>query len=213
MTRILYVQASPRGTHSASAQVAHAYIDALKARGQVNVDLLDVWHENLPEFNGAAMEAKYAGLAGQALNAPQQAAWNAIKALGARFSNADQIVISAPMWNFGVPYRLKHLIDLVSQKDVTFTFDDSGFGGMLKKQRAVVVCARGLGYTEGTPMSEENFDYQRAYLTSWLSFLGVTDIKTIRVEKTLFGAEACSASVAEGVAEAVAIAKSVPLAS
>lgn len=211
MTRLLFIQSSPRGSLSASAEVAHAYIEALKKKGPLSVDLLDVWKEDLPAFDGAAIEAKYAGLAGQALNAPQQAAWDVISALGARFRNADQIVISVPMWNFGVPYRLKQLIDLVTQKDVTFTFDENGFGGMLKDQRAVIVCARGLEYVEGTPMSEDNLDYQKAYLRSWLTFLGISNIQTITVEKTLFGPEARAVSLAAGLAQASALAEGVPV--
>lgn len=206
MTRVLYIQASPRGARSASAQVAQAYIDALKKKGDVNVDLLDVWKDDLPAFDGPALEAKYAGLSGQSLDEAQKAAWVAISSLGARFRDADEIVLSVPMWNFGVPYKLKQLIDLVTQKDVTFTFDENGFGGMLKKQKAVVVCARGLEYVEGTPVSEENLDYQKAYLISWLSFLGVGEIKTITVEKTLMGADASSAALASGIAEAMAMA-------
>lgn len=212
MTRLLFIQASPRGALSASAHVAHAYIEALKTKGPVTVDLLDVWKENLPAFDGPAIEAKYAGLSGQPLNASQQAAWNEISALGARFREADQILISVPMWNFGVPYRLKHLIDLVTQKDVTFTFDQSGFGGMLKRQRAVIVCARGLGYVDGTPMSEENLDYQKAYLLSWLTFLGVANIETITVEKTLLGPEAHAASLAAGIAQATTLANAAAVA-
>ena len=212
MTRILFIQTSPRGSLSASAQVADAYIDALKQKGPINVDLLDVWKEDLPPFDGPAIEAKYAGLAGQPVNASQQAAWDAIVTLGARFHAADQIVMSVPMWNFSVPYRLKHLIDLVTQKNVTFTFDEKGFDGMLKRQRAVIMCARGLGYVDGTPLSEESFDYQKAYLISWLTFLGVTDIKTVTMEKTLFGPEVCAESTAAGVKQAVALANGSALA-
>ncbi|MBS0237972.1 MAG: NAD(P)H-dependent oxidoreductase [Proteobacteria bacterium] len=200
MKRILYIQASPRGARSASERVAQSYIDALRAKGAIDLDVLDVWTEDLPAFDGAALEAKYAGLAGTPLNAAQKAAWAAIDALGARFRAADEIVMSVPMWNFGVPYRLKHLIDLVTQKDVTFTFDANGFGGMLRRQRAVIVCARGLEYVDGTPISEENLDYQKAYLMSWLSFLGVGEIKAITVEKGLLGAEARETAIAEAAA-------------
>lgn len=202
MKRILYIQASPRGSRSASARVAQSYIDALRMKGAIDVDVLDVWIENLPTFDGAALEAKYAGLAGMSLTAEQQAAWVAIDGLGARFRAADEVVMSVPMWNFGIPYRLKHLIDLVTQKDVTFTFDANGFGGMLKKQRAIIVCARGLSYVDGTPLSEENLDYQKAYLTSWLSFLGVGEIKAITVEKGLLGAEVSEASIMAAATQA-----------
>ena len=29
-----------------------------------------------------------------------------------RFSLADRVLISTPMWNFSIPYKLKHWIDL-----------------------------------------------------------------------------------------------------
>jgi len=201
MTRLLYIQASPRGENSASNQVAQAYIEAQRKKGDVQVDSLDVWKEDLPPFDGHALQAKYAGLSGQSLTSEQKTAWAAIEALGKRFRDADQIVLSVPMWNFGVPYRLKHLIDLVTQKDVTFLFGEGGFDGMLKKQRAVIVCARGLGYGEGG-LSEDQFDYQKAYLTTWLNFLGVTNIQTILVEKTLLGASERDASLEKAMAEA-----------
>jgi FMN-dependent NADH-azoreductase len=205
MTRLLYIQASPRGERSASSQVAQAYIDALRKKGDLEVDTLDVWKDDLPSFDGPALEGKYAGLSGQPLTDEQKTAWDAIHSLGARFRNADQILIGVPMWNFGVPYRLKQLIDLVTQKDVTFLFGEAGFDGMLKKHRAVLVCARGLGYGEGG-LSEDQFDYQNAYLTAWLNFLGITDVHTIKVEKTLLGDSERSASLSKGTAEAVALA-------
>ena len=111
MTRLLYIQASPRGDRSAARTVAEAYIDALRKKdAAVDVDTLDVWKNDLPPFNGPALEAKYAGLSGQPLSKTQIAAWDAIATLGRRFCDAEQIVLSVPMWNFGVPYRLKHEI-------------------------------------------------------------------------------------------------------
>lgn len=159
MTKVLYIQASPRGSRSVSSEVAQAYIANLQKSGPVEIDLLDVWKEDLPPFDGDALEAKYAGLSGQPLTDSQKAAWVAIDKLGTRFRAADVILLSVPMWNFGVPYRLKHLVDLVTQKDVTFLFGANGFDGMLKKQRAVIVCARGLGYDAASGLSEDDFDY------------------------------------------------------
>jgi FMN-dependent NADH-azoreductase len=31
------------------------------------------------------------------------------------FQTADRIVLGTPMWNFGVPYKFKQLIDVVAQ--------------------------------------------------------------------------------------------------
>jgi len=205
MKRLLYIQASPRGERSASTHVAHAYIEALRKKGPVDVDTLDVWKDNLPSFDGDALDAKYAGLSGQPLTDAQKNVWKAIEALGQRFRDADEIVISVPMWNFGVPYRLKQLVDLVTQKDVTFLFGENGFDGMLKKQSALLICARGLAYGEGG-LSEDQFDYQRSYLTAWLNFLGISDVRSMTVNKTLLGPGEAEASLAKGVAEAQALA-------
>lgn len=202
MIRVLSIQASPRGALSASRRVALAYIDALREKAALHIDDLDLWSADLPPFDGHALAGKYTALAGQPMSAEQQEAWRAIEMLGKRFRDADVIVMSVPMWNFGIPYRLKHLIDLVTQKDVTFRFDANGFDGMLKTQRAVVVCARGLGYDDGSGLTEEKFDFQRAYLMEWLGFVGVTDIKTIRVEKTLLGEDVCAASLDQSIREA-----------
>ena len=35
----------------------------------------------------------------------------------------------------------------------------------------------------------ETFDFQRPYMEMWLNFIGVTDIESIVVEKTLLGPE------------------------
>ena len=154
MTHILYIEASPRKSRSASIEVARAALDAWRTETRdLTIDTLDVWATDLPEFDGPAMEAKYAGLSGTALTADQAVAWDGIRTIAARFLAADAIVLAVPLWNFSIPYRLKHLIDLVTQKDVLFSFDETGFGGLLRGRKALVVCARGLDYSPsaGTP--------------------------------------------------------------
>ncbi len=190
---LLHVEASPRGDRSASLQVAGAFISAWQTKHpHATIDVLNVWTTNLPAFDGDALDAKYAGLEGRPRSPAQEAAWERIVALAERFRKAGIIVLSVPMWNFGIPYRLKHLIDAISQKDVLFTFDERGLNGMLGGRRAVVVDARGVGL--GPDFPREELDYQQRYMTAWLRMIGVTDIAHIEVEKTLMGAEADHAS-------------------
>ena len=170
----------------------------------MTVDTLDVWTTELPPFDGAALEAKYAGLGGQMLTPEQQSAWDGIRSLAGRFHQADVIVFSVPMWNFGIPYRLKHLIDAVSQKDVLFTFDERGLLGLLGGRKAVVVAARGVSLSEGFPAEE--YDFQVAYMAAWCRMVGITEVSRIEVEKTLYGPEADVASRTEVRAAAEALA-------
>jgi FMN-dependent NADH-azoreductase len=208
MPHLLHIQSSPRQQRSASIEVAQAFIDAWTTqRPQTSVDTLDVWTTPLPEFDGEALGAKYAGLKGTSRSPAQVKVWADIEALGQRFHRADLIVLSVPMWNFGIPYRLKHLIDAVSQKDVLFTFDERGLLGLLGGRKAVVVAARGVALGENFPAAE--FDHQTSYLTMWARMVGITEVHTVSVEKTLFGPEADSASRAQARAEAAALAASI----
>jgi FMN-dependent NADH-azoreductase len=190
MTRVLYIEASPRKQLSASIEVAQAALAALRdSIPDIVIDKLDVWNENLPHFDGPVMEAKYAGISGVPLTGEQAEAWAAIRALAARFRNTDYIVIAAPLWNFGIPYRLKQLIDAVTQKDLLFSFDARGLVGLLDGTKALLICARGLDYGPGSATPAASFDFQQPYLACWLRFIGISEIETIIVEKTLFEAE------------------------
>ncbi len=208
MPHLLHIQSSPRQQRSASIEVAQVFIEGWRARQpQASIDTLDVWTTPLPEFDGEALGAKYAALEGAPRSPAQLKVWADIEALGQRFHRADVIVISVPMWNFGIPYRLKHLIDAVSQKDVLFTFDERGLLGLLGGRKAVVVAARGVALGEDFPVDE--FDHQTSYLTMWARMVGITEVHTVSVEKTLFGPDADTASRAQGKAQAAALAASI----
>jgi len=209
MPRLLYVEASPRKDRSASIEVSRAFLEAYRvAHPDDEVATLDIWASDLPSFNGAALAAKYAGLSGMPLTTEQKTVWGEIQRLAAPFLTADKLLLAVPLWNFGIPYRLKQLIDLISQKDILFSFDGTGFQGLLKARKAAVVYARGLDYlsaASSTPAT--TYDFQKPYMEMWLRFIGVTTISEIIVEKTLFGAEIDVESRAKAKQRAVALAK------
>ena len=184
--KVLYIEASPRKERSASIEVANAFLDALRAENpDTQIDVLDLWANQLPEFDGPALQAKYAGLEGVQRTPAQQAAWDAINVVGDRIKAVDLLLIATPMWNWGIPYKLKHLIDFVSQKDVLFTFDERGLNGLLTNHRAVCIYARGIAY--GADSELANWDQQRPFMETWLTSVGVPTIDTVLVEKTLLG--------------------------
>ncbi|MBB2974447.1 NAD(P)H-dependent oxidoreductase [Mesorhizobium sp. RMAD-H1] len=188
MTHILYIEASPRKERSASIEIAQAALAAWQAAdSSLTVDTLDLWSVELPELDQLALEAKYAGLAGIPLTEAQDAAWAQIRALAARFLAADTLVLAVPLWNFSIPYKLKQLIDVVSQKDILFTFDERGFGGLLHGRTALLICARGLDYAPSANTPAGTYDFQKPYIETWLRFIGISDIRAVVMEKTLFG--------------------------
>ena len=44
--------------------------------------------------------------------------WNTLKELASHLHRSDVLVMSVPLWNFSIPYKLKHFIDLVSKEGI-----------------------------------------------------------------------------------------------
>jgi Flavodoxin-like fold len=61
-------------------------------------------------FDYEAIGAKYKAIKHETMTEAESNVWERIQSLIQRFQNADRIVLGAPMWNFGLPYKLKQLI-------------------------------------------------------------------------------------------------------
>src|ERR1700726_504812 len=201
---LLNIQSSPRGPKSASIAVTDAFLQAYRqACPELTVDTLNVWEENLPDFDQDAIGAKYKGINKQPMDPAEEAVWNRIQEVVARFQRADRLVIGVPMWNFAYPYKLKQLIDLASQRNMFFTFDGREYGPLLKTPRAFVVYARGGTYAEDSPTPASRFDHQKGYIDFWLKFIGVKKVHTLVVEGTTWGGkEKEKETIARGQEEA-----------
>jgi FMN-dependent NADH-azoreductase len=184
MPKLLHIQASPRGDRSASTTVAREFLAAYKAKNPGDtVETLDIWKTNLPPFDGDTLNAKYSVMHGQSPTGAQAEAWAAVTRIADHFKSADKFVFSLPMWNFGIPYQLKHYIDLLVQPGLTVGFSpDKGYFGLVTGKPAVAIYARGGAYGPGTGM--EAYDLQTKYLKQVLGFIGITDLKEILVEGT-----------------------------
>ena len=119
------------------------------------------------------------------------------KKLIAELQDAHTVLIAAPIYNFGVPSALKAWIDHVVRMGHTFSHDGQQFAGLVKRPRAVLALAYGVGgYADAlAPM-----DHLRPYLTQLLTFLGIEHIDAITVEATTADADTVAAHV--GSAEA-----------
>jgi FMN-dependent NADH-azoreductase len=185
MSQLLYIESSPRKERSASISIANTFTEEyLKTHPGDSVDVLDLWSNELPPFDGDTMNAKYAILHGEKHSDAQLKAWKPVEVLIDNFKSADKYLISLPMWNFGIPYKLKHYIDLLIQPTYTFSFSpEEGYKGLVTGKPVVLVYARGGAYSAGT--GAEGFDYQTSYMEHILGFIGFTDIRSIIIEPTL----------------------------
>lgn len=183
MAKLLYVESSPRKERSTSITMAKEFITAYRAAHPGNeVETWDLWSFPLPEFDGYTIDAKYRILNGQPHTSEEADAWGVIEDICNRFKAADRYLFSIPMWNFGIPYKLKHFIDVLVQPGLTFGFSpQAGLQGLVTDKPAVVIYARGNTYNNPNMMK---LDYQKPYFESLLSFIGFTNIKSIVVEPT-----------------------------
>lgn len=160
-TRVLWVEGSPKGERSLSSACARAFLDGIGP--DVEVDHLDVWDGSLPEFGAEAAYVKYAPLLGEPMTDEHHRLWARVEAEIARMRAADVLVVSSPMWNWSIPYRLKHWIDVVTQALQTFTIDRDGrFVGVVGVgKRAQLVLTRSNTYDGRVPSL---VDHQQPFL-------------------------------------------------
>ena len=187
--KINYIECSPRGERSHSTKIAQAYIEQAKK----NIPDLELKHINpgslnLPEFDGDMLNAKYSVIRGTDPSADEVSAWSNVKNIFDEFNNADHYLFSVPMWNFNIPYKLKHYIDIITQPGMSWSYTpDDGYKGLMTDKTATIIYATGDGYGEGTGF--ESFDMQKPYVNLWLTFLGFKKIEKVVIDRTLFDAE------------------------
>jgi FMN-dependent NADH-azoreductase len=182
--KLLHLRCSPRA-NSASSAAAEAFLTKFRqARPSWDIDLQDLWRETLPEFDGAALEAKYARLSGRPFSGPEGNAFAVVERLALRFSLAERVLISAPMWNFGVPYKLKQWFDLIVQPGLTFSFNPAeGYRGLVKDRPTIVILASGSDFVTG--MNRGRVDMATPYLRDILRFIGVHSVRFVAIGPTV----------------------------
>ena len=206
MARLLYIESSPRKKRSASIEVSKVFLSEYeKTHPHDVIDTVDLWEKKLPDFNNDVIDAKYALLHGQAHTEAQRKAWRAVEEIIDEFKNADKYVISLPMWNFGIPYVLKHYIDVLVQPSYTFSYSPTeGYKGLVSGKPIVLIYARGGAYGSGT--GGESFDLQKSYMETILKFIGFTDIRSVLIEPTLASPEDKERTLKKAKEEAIGLA-------
>src|SRR6478609_6370898 len=190
MTTLLHISASPRGQHSESLAIAATFLDELRAtHPDVTVEHWDLWDGTLPEFGPPAAAAKMAIFGGADPEGDEATAWRAARDTFERFDSADHYLFSVPMWNAGVPYILKQLIDVISQPGMLFGFDpEAGYTGLLEGKRAAVIYT-GAVYGHDRPASFGS-DFQQPFFDDWLRWAGIEDIEQVEFRPNLAVADA-----------------------
>jgi len=208
MARLLYIQASPRGARSYSLRAADAFISAYEEiHPQDPIVTIDLFQKQMPPFDGLALQAKYNILRSRDHSDEERDAWNSVEEIIAEFTSADKYLLATPMWNFHLPYPLKHYIDIIVQPEYTFRYrPEEGYSGLVTGKPVLFVCARGGDYSPGS--ETESFDLQTRYLKTIFGFMGFEAMHTLVVEPTLSDPQAAERLRQEAVERARRLAES-----
>ncbi|CAE7206756.1 azoR1 [Symbiodinium pilosum] len=161
-SHILHLDAS-HGEQSVIACGAAALFAKLSAVSpEINVQHVFLWQTSTRsemEYNLEHVKAKMAMLAGTAADEHHEQ-FAGIEVLAKQIATARGLVVSAPMWNFAVPYVVKQYFDCVLHPGLTFRESTSGPVGLLGGGRPLVVLTSSGGAAT------------KDYLTPWLLDVG-----------------------------------------
>jgi FMN-dependent NADH-azoreductase len=108
---------------------------------------------------------------------------------------ADHIVLTTPMYNFGVPATLKAWIDQVCRAGITFHYTENGPVGLLSGKSADIVITTG-----GAPL-ESPVDFVSGYLKQVFAFVGVSEVNIVGADRMNIDAETSFASAMAQIAQ------------
>lgn len=180
MKKLLHIIATPRAEESRTLQVSEVFLKAFTEKHpDWVIEELDLSKEQLPSLTAKHVDGKYVLLGGKDLSGELKEAWQEIISQIERFKSADAYLISTPMWNFSIPYPLKHYLDVILQPKYLFRYTASGVEGLIKNKSMVVITSRGGDYS--SPQMR-GADFQEPYLRFTFGFIGITEITFINVQ-------------------------------
>ncbi|QLB20700.1 FMN-dependent NADH-azoreductase [Vespertiliibacter pulmonis] len=176
MKNVLVLKSSILGCDSQSNALSDYLVNKLAG----NVNIRDLVEQPLPYFTGDAAIATR----GQPHTDEQKALLALSDELVVELKNSDVIVINAPMYNFSVPAQLKSYFDFIARSGITFQYSSQGPEGLIKDKKAVVILSTGGLH------KETEHDLVKAYVQTFLAFIGITDVDFVYAEGLGMGKQA-----------------------
>lgn len=209
MSKLLHVIASPRGVNSRTLGISNFLLQSLKEKSpELHVTELDLFKVKLPEVYADTVNAKYALMGGGSVDEGTKESWEEIVKFSSEFLSYDYFLFTNPMWNFTIPYRLKHYIDVIMQAGILFKFTENGVEGLAKDKKIFCVTSRGNDYSAGTYMNQ--FDFQEPYLRAIFGLAGISDISFINAQPLDIAAGLTQASLETARNQVTALVETFP---
>lgn len=173
MTRLLVVEASPRGEQSMSRALTARFVDMWReANPDGKVVERDLVKTHLPFLTLPWLRAYFTPP--ESHNEEMKELLKLSDELVAEILEADHIVIGTPVHNYNVPANLKAYIDHIVRKGMTLGFAGEG---LVHGKKCTILMASGGVYTEGSPIQDR--DIATIYLRMILKVIGIEDVTVV----------------------------------
>ncbi|BBP47046.1 FMN-dependent NADH-azoreductase [Thiosulfatimonas sediminis] len=174
--RVLRIDASLQTSENSSSRQLAEYLLAQLA--PQHIEQID-----LAQINPQPIDGEF--LAAMMTDTPHS---NSHLALANRWieqvQQADALVISVPMYNFGMPAQLKTFFDYILRAGVTFRYTENGPQGLLRDKPVYLILASGGDYRQG---EAAKLNYLDGHLKTLLNFIGLTDLHFIHAAGLAMG--------------------------
>ncbi|MDH7447961.1 FMN-dependent NADH-azoreductase [Aquimarina sp. 2201CG14-23] len=179
--KLLRIDASSRTEGSDSRMVADQFQQQwLRSNPNGEVIIRDLIKTPIPHINQQTIEGFYTPP--ENFTEELADATSLSDQLISELKNTNILLISTPMYNFGVPSALKAWIDHIVRINVTFgVTEENAFFGKIQDTKAYIITTAGAVYT-----SEEMkaLDFLQPYLQTVLGLIGITDVTFLSLQGT-----------------------------
>ena len=208
MPSLLRIDASPRGARSLSRGLADTFCNHLLTEHSGLEIIARDLRQAPPPFVSEAWVAAAFKPAEENTEGDREALRYSDAAI-AELEEAQVVVISTPLYNYGMPSILKAWVDQVVRVRKTFTFDlargDFPIEPVLSGKHLVVLASAGeFGFEQGGLRGQH--DHLRPHLATVARYLGADEVSSILIEYQEFGDARHAASKDQAHRDAAALA-------
>lgn len=180
-TLIINAHPDPHSTLSATNQMVRHLLAKLSAQ---DVEVVNLAEADIHPVDKAVLDTFAQTLLNQEpLDAAQTQLLARINAVTAQFKSAPRLVIALPLYNFGIPARLKDWIDNIVIPEQTFKYENGILQGLMGGHKVLILQASGGVFSSG---SNAQMEFTIPYLKALLGgFLGFSSVEAVRAEGTM----------------------------
>ena len=188
MVKVLRIDASPRSERSLSRQLASQFLEEFESSTKVDLAHRDLSRTDLPFVDEEWISAAFT--AEDQRSESQKASLALSDMLIEELSSAELLVISTPLYNYGMPAVLKAWVDQVVRVGKTFSFDlargDFPIEPMLTGKTLALLTSSGEFGFEPAGIRQDK-DHLVPHFGTVATYLGVVQTEHIGIEYQEFG--------------------------